>query len=213
MIQRKADELDARLASLARDVEPARDLWPAIAAAIAAPAKTYPGETHVAGSGEVSSRFPVQRTWAIAASLLLMTVSSGLTYAVMQRSMRAEALRVQQATVQQMQQMQQMQPVLAGMPASFGGQQQLGVEYSRARAGLDAQFALALQALAPTERARLERSLADLRRAANELSVLLAEHPSDPLLQELLLSTYQNELGLLARVNDLQSATSLGADS
>jgi hypothetical protein len=138
--------------------------------------------------------------------VLLMTVSSALTYAVMQRSMQAEALRIQQATVQQM------QPVLAVMPASFGGEAQLGVEYTRARAGLDAQFAVALQALPPAERARLERSLADLRRAANELSSMLAEHPSDPLLQELLLSTYQNELGLLARVNDLQSATSLGAD-
>ena len=201
MSERQPDALEARLASLARDVEPTRDLWPGIAAAIAEPAKTGVADGHGLGS-----RFQIGRTWAIAASLLLMTVSSALTYAVMQRSMRTEALRVQQATVQQM------QPVLAVMPTSFGEQTELGGEYARARAGLEAQFAVALQGLPPAERARLERSLTDLRRAANELSSMLAEHPSDPLLQELLLSTYQNELGLLARVNDLQSATSLGAD-
>jgi hypothetical protein len=202
MSEIRPDELDARLARLDRDVQPARDLWPEIAAVIAEQPPTARG----AGGASELSGWRVGRTWAIAASVLLMVTSSVLTYVLMQRSMQAEANRVQQAA------MQQLQPVLATMPASFGGQMALGAEYSQVRAELDARFAAALQSLPPAERAKLERSLADLRRAADELSTMLAEHPSDALLQDLLLSTYQNELGLLARASDLQSATSLGVD-
>jgi len=204
MTEHEPDQLDARLARLDRNIEPVRDLWPAIAAAIAEPVP----HTRDAGSTRwfSSSRFHSGRSWAIAASLLLMIASSAVTYVVTQRSMQAEVIRARQAVAQQL------QPVLAVMPANFGGQMQMDAEYSRAHAVLDAQFAVALQSLPVPERARLERSVGDLRRAARELSAMLAEHPSDPLLQELLLSTYQNELGLLARVNGLQSATSLGAD-
>ena len=43
----------------------------------------------------------------------------------------------------------------------------------------------------------------DLRRAANEISATLAEHPSHPLLQDLLVSTYQSELELLGSVTHM----------
>ena len=42
-----------------------------------------------------------------------------------------------------------------------------------------------------------------MRRAADEINAALARQPGDPLLQELLLSTYQEELGVLASVNQL----------
>jgi hypothetical protein len=202
MTERKPDELDARLARLSRDIEPVRELWPAIAAAIAEQAPN--AQRNARGNRWFNAKESSHgRAWAIAASVLLMLASSAATYVVTQRSMQAEVIRAQQAALQ---------PRPATMPASFGGQTQLGAKYSRARAALDAQFTVALQELPPPERARLVRTLTDLRRAANELSAMLAEHPSDPLLQELLLSTYQNELGLLARVNDLGMTTSLGAD-
>ena len=57
-------------------------------------------------------------------------------------------------------------------------------------------------------RAKVESNLADLRRAATEISKTLAENPSDPLLQDLLMSTYQSELQLLADVSELPTAGS-----
>jgi hypothetical protein len=79
-------------------------------------------------------------------------------------------------------------------------------EYLRSRADLDRLFAARLAALPATTRAKLESNLADLRRAENEIVASLAQNPSDSLLHELLLSTYQSEAQLLADVSDIPSA-------
>ena len=92
------------------------------------------------------------------------------------------------------------------MPVSFASQA-MGAEYLRAREALDAEFQRQIATLPPVTRAKLERNLADLRRAASEISATLAEHPSHPLLQELLLSTYQSELALLGSVTDMNVPT------
>jgi hypothetical protein len=73
-------------------------------------------------------------------------------------------------------------------------------------------FAERIKTLPPSTRAKLERNLADLRNAANEISATLAEHPSDPLLQDLLMSTYQRELQLLADVSDVTTPNALRTD-
>ena len=73
-------------------------------------------------------------------------------------------------------------------------------------------MALTIASLPPADRAKVERNLADLRRAADELSATLAQHPSDPLLQDLLMSTYQSELQLLANVSELPTASSMRTD-
>jgi hypothetical protein len=207
MSERKPNELDARLAQLDRNVEPPRDLWPDIAAALAEPVphtNRAPGTVHRLTPRP--QRFESRRLWQFAAAALLMVSSSALTYVLMQRSVQGQVMQARQEV------MQQMQPVLPVAPVSFAparfGYGRLGTEYSRTHAELDAQFTRYLAALSSTERAKVERSLADLRRAASDLSERLAEHPSDPLLQELLLSTYQSEIGLLTRFNN----TALGAD-
>jgi hypothetical protein len=81
-----------------------------------------------------------------------------------------------------------------------------------ARAELDKRFKERVAALPAADRAKVERNLADLRRAADEISATLAQHPSDPLLQDLLMSTYQSELQLLANVSDLPTAGSMRTD-
>jgi hypothetical protein len=48
-----------------------------------------------------------------------------------------------------------------------------------------------------------------MRRAADEINAALAGQPGDPLLEELLLGIYQDELAMLANVNQLTN--SLGA--
>lgn len=76
-------------------------------------------------------------------------------------------------------------------------------EYLRSRADLDQLFATRIAALPPKTRAKLESNLADLRRAENEIVAGLSQNPSDSLLHELLMSTYQSEVQLLADVSDI----------
>ena len=52
----------------------------------------------------------------------------------------------------------------------------------------------------------------DLRHAADEISATLAEHPSDPLLQELLVSTYQRELQFMSDVNSIPTQSPTRTD-
>jgi hypothetical protein len=206
MSEHEPDELDVKLAALEREAEPARDLWPGIAAAIAEqPPLAARPPLNVRRLTQPAPRIKQSRIWALAASVLLMVASSAVTYLILQRSMDEQIAQARRQTAQEL------PPVIKAIPASFG-YQQLGPEYAQAHADLDARSARYLASLPPAERTQFEQSLADLRRAASELSAQLAEHPSDPLLQELLLSTYQNELGLLTRANDLGASTSLGAD-
>jgi hypothetical protein len=55
----------------------------------------------------------------------------------------------------------------------------------------------------PSARAKLEFNLGEMRRAADEINAALAAQPGDPLLEELLLKTYQDELAVLSNVNQL----------
>ena len=101
----------------------------------------------------------------------------------------------------------------AGQPASFNfGPERLGAGYMNARAELDRRFKERIGSLPPATRVKVEKNLADLRHAADEISATLAENPSDPLLQELLMSTYQSELQLLANVSELPTAGSMRTD-
>ena len=97
-------------------------------------------------------------------------------------------------------------------PASFFGSERLGAGYMNARAELDKRFHESLATLPAADRAKVEKNLADIRHAADEISATLKQHPSDPLLQDLLMSTYQSELQLLANVSDLPTAGSMRTD-
>jgi len=104
-------------------------------------------------------------------------------------------------------------PQVRGEPASFSfGSDHLGAGYLNARAELDKRFQERLATLPAADRAKVQKNLEDLRHAADEISATLKQHPSDPLLQDLLMSTYQSELQLLANVSDLPTAGSMRTD-
>lgn len=134
----------------------------------------------------------------MAAGFLLVVASSVVTYVITQQAAQEKVLQAQQSAAAQMQQA----PALPVSQVSFGGRD-LGAEYLRTRNALDAEFRRQIALLPPVTRARLERNLADLRRASSEISATLAENPNNGLLQELLLSSYQNELNLLRSVTTL----------
>jgi hypothetical protein len=198
------DPLDVALDAVPREAEPSAQLWSRIAAEIG---ESQAKPRKVSAVTLASDRLRGAHRWLqMAAGIVLIVASSLTTYLIMHRSLRDAVLQAQQTTVQQM------QPVLNAMPASFGTYEPLGAGYLQARAVLSAEFDRRVALLPPVTRAKLERDLADLRRAANEISTTLGQHPSDPLLQQLLLSTYQSELALLDSVNNLTTPAMPGAD-
>lgn len=188
MSEAPRDRLDELLASVPRDVRPERDLWSAIQAEI--------DPSHAAPRSR-----RMRTMWQIAASAVLVIGSSATTYFVM----RAQTTRSAQA------QIEMPAPALTAMPAKFGVQE-LGADYQKTHAALEAQFERRIATLPPVTQAKLRRNLADLRKAAHEIAQTLAQQPSNPLLQELLMSTYQSELQLLTQVNEMPTTASAKAD-
>jgi hypothetical protein len=123
----------------------------------------------------------------LAAGFVLVTVTATSTYFITRQNVIAEAQFEARAAVEA--------NAIAG-------------EYLRARAELDLLFAERVATLPPATRAKIEGDLADLRRAADELATTLAQHPSDPLLQDLLMSTRQRELRLLADISRIADPNS-----
>ena len=96
-------------------------------------------------------------------------------------------------------------------PAAFGPGYTLDNEYVAARSQLASTLQARIERMPPSARQKLEANLAEMHRAANEINAALAQQPGDPLLEELLLSTYQDELAVLANVNQLTSYPGNGA--
>ena len=176
--------VDEALADLPKSLEPARDLWPAIEAQL---------EPRAARGSRAW-------LWAAAAGVLLVVGSSLLTATLLQR----EPARVagQPAT--------QEGPAYA--TAAFGPGQALGPGYDAARRDLLGTLSARIDRLPPDARRQLEKNLAVIRRASAEINAALALSPGDPLLEELLINTYQDELAVLASVNQLAGGNGAAAN-
>jgi hypothetical protein len=172
--------LNRALAGLAREVPPDRDLWPMIAARL---------EPRRGGR----ARWPL----AAAAAVLLVAASSLITAQIMRRSAPPVAAVAPPAASD------------TGAPriepATFGPGHALDPEYAAARQQLATMLARRIDRLPGSARQKVEHNLAELRRAADEINAALALQPGDALLEELLLNTYQDELAVLASVNQLAS--------
>jgi hypothetical protein len=188
------DPLEQALASLPRDVAPERDLWHDIRATI-----------EQDGIEEERVRRPrgFAPHWYQLAAAVLLVVGSSITTVVLMRE------PTQDPTVSLVEELPR--PATIAMPTSFAGQP-LGADYANARASLDDMFEARLAALPAPVREKVERNLADIRVAAREIADTLAQHPSDPLLQELLMSTYQSELQLLSDVTQMAPANATRVD-
>jgi hypothetical protein len=179
MDDRNSDRLDRALAALPRDVEPAVDLWPGIAGSL------LPRES-------ASRRVLPAWAWQAAAAVVLVVGSSLLTATLVRR----ETLRSVEAR-------EQAQVADALVPAAFLPARHLGADYDAARRQLATSLEERLAAMPPNARQKLEYNLAEMRRAADEINEALERRPGDPLLEELLLNTYQDELGVISSVNQL----------
>jgi len=182
--------LDARLRELPLEVAPGRDLWPDIAARI---------DERAAAVAPAASR-PAW-LWQAVAAVVLVAGSSLLTASLLDRNRPVQQSAVPAAPVNGMP-----VPEAAVMPAAFGPAGHLDPEYLAARTQLTQMLDRRMATMPPAARAKLEFNLGEMRRAADEINAALAEQPGDPLLEELLLKTYQDELAVLSNVSQLTNS-------
>jgi len=174
MTQLESDpRVDTMLQSLRRSVEPERDLWPAIEARL----ESLPTRRR--------SAWPSQ----VAAAVVLVAASSLITASLLRRE-NAPTARVTA-------------PAGPVVQAAFGQSSGLGAGYELARQELAADLEQRMSSMPESARQKLAANLAEMHRAADEINAALARQPGDPLLEELLLNTYQDELGVIASVNQL----------
>ena len=175
---RDGDALLRAVGRLPQAIEPGHDLWPAIASGLDHPATMRRGW------------FETTWTYAVAAAVGCLALGALLSYSILQRETTVPteltASTSNRPTVQQ---------------ARFGRYAALGPEYERARAELVIGLAERLDRLPPVTRLKVENNLAEIQRALTEINAALELAPGDPLLQELLMNTYQDELRLLANLN------------
>jgi hypothetical protein len=178
------DKMTTEARKLATEISPSRDLWPGIEAAIKVQ--------------DAAPQQPRQTPWyaQAAAVFLLVGASSMVTYSVMKYS-------ESNSTTEQ-------EPVVQVVPtnmmferAAFGGDHTLDSVYGRAAGNVQSNLDKELENLSPEARADVERNLAVIRKAIEDISVALEEEPDNEFLQELLVQAYRNELALMNRVGSM----------
>jgi len=171
------DDLMTAAADLATEVKPGRDLWPGIEQAIVKPAQP--------------ARTMWNTVWAQAAAVLILVGgSSGITYLAVTDGADVTTPVAGGPTL-----------VFESASGSFGSQYNLGPDYLDAQRDLAGRLDDELDHLTPDVRKAVVTNIAAIRTAIAEINLALAEDPDNVLLQELLLSTYREELTLMKQVN------------
>jgi hypothetical protein len=177
------------LGELPRSIEPGRDLWPQIEARI---------REERSGAADPEPRqlrrgrpFLAPPRW-LAAAAVVASVAVGVWVG---RHMESPG------------------SVARGTAAPAGGASALNVayvsdpRYQRERAALLESLAAQLASLPPPAREKVMASLATIQQAKQDLERALGKDPSNALLQELLVNTYQDEMRVLS---DVQQAGEAG---
>ena len=174
---RNEDPLLAKAAELPKDILPARDLWPSIAARLA---------------GEKQAAQPRAFGWpaALAAGFLVASVSALLTWGLMQEPKPTTPVEV--AGVETV------EPAI--MPVNYGPNSGITASELVLRDELLGQFREKFGQLKPETRVAIVKNLAVIQTAANEIDAALARDPASGMLKGFLAGTYKQELQLYLTV-------------
>ena len=171
-----------RIDELARDIPPARDLWPAIAQAIqvdlsmnAVPARRRVGWMPAVGL-------------AASVALVALGVVIGMKFG---REEGQVAGNPSQHTVA---------PNVTDAKVIPAALRQ--AEYRKQRDQLIVEVQSRLDTMSPAEREKVGASLATLKRSIQEIETALGHDPANALLQDLLVSSCQEEMRALTAVRD-----------
>jgi hypothetical protein len=122
------------------------------------------------------------RRLALAASLACAILAAGVIWAVLHGSPESRARL----------------PLVAARATVFD--EPTDAKYVATRASLESTFRERLALLDPATRAHIERSLAEIRQAHEDIRKALAGAPADPLLQQMFASTWHDEIDLYDQV-------------
>ncbi len=182
---RRAEERRvSALTELPTAIEPARDLWPQIEARISQP------DANTTAPRRQRSYLAPPRWLAVAAVVASVAVGVWIGRHVESPSSAARG-----------------PAPAAGGPQILHAAYVSDPRYQRERAALLESLQAQLTALPPPARAKVMASLAAIQRAKQDLQNALGEDPSNALLQELLVNTYQEEMRVLT---DVQQAGDAG---
>lgn len=167
-----------RIDELARDIPPARDLWPAIAEAIqvdlsmkAVPARRRVGWMPALGL-------------AASVALVALGVVIGMQFAHKNEIVAGDPARA------------------AANDAGMVKASLRDAEYRKQRDQLLVEVQARLDTMSPAEREKVGASLATLKRSIQEIETALGHDPANALLQDLLVSSCQEEMRALTAVRD-----------
>ncbi len=172
------DKLVKAARGLATEIAPPRDLWPGIEKAIHRPKR---------------SRWTPMLAQA-AAVVLLVGASSMVTYIVVKYD--DENIPPQIVV--------QLAPSnLVFEQAAFGPNHTLDALYGRAGGSVESNLDRELKKLSPEAREDINRNLAVIRQAIDDISAALEKEPNNVFLQELLVEAYGDELAMMTRVSTM----------
>ena len=189
------EELMALAARLPTEVAPERDLWVGI-------------EQEITQSRN-RSRTSGSPAWAQAAAVVLLVAgSSGITYMAVKDDNPSVAgddttyLGPEVITPDQMFKSVLFEPV----SGSFGQQYTLGNEYLAARDQLEGGLKENLDSMPKETRDDIVKNLYAVRVAIKEINDALVEEPDNTLLQDMLLSTYHDEISLMKKIDGIANS-------
>jgi hypothetical protein len=173
------DPLLAKAAELPKDVAPTHDLWPGIAARL--------------GEAEKPAARPFRWPLALAAGVLVASVSALLTWSLVHAPEGpVPSTQVAKTTPE---------PAPTDIvPVKYGPNSGLSAKDFGARDELLRQFRGRFASLRPETRAAIAKNLEIMQTAADEIDAALAKDPASGMLKGMLVGTYKQELQLYSTV-------------
>jgi hypothetical protein len=175
------------LRELPQSLEPPHDLWPRIEAQLTDIPDAAAGRATPARAGAMRARW-------LAVAAMLACVATGVWIG------RSFLPGAPGSTAGPVSANNQVVPDLR--TTAFDAAYVSDPRYAQQRAALVRTLQAKLAALPPPARAKVEASLATIEKAKADLEQALGRDPSNALLQELLVNTYQDEMRVLSDVHE-----------